>query len=223
MNKGKYVFAQLMSLIDSKDFAKCVARYQGNYRVRSFTCWHQFLCMSFGQLTYRDSLRDIVLCLASQQKKLYHLGISQGVKKSTLADANESRDWRIYADFAQILIRKARKLYEHSSHTAIELAHVVYALDSTTIELCLNVFWWAKFRKHKAAIKLHTLLDVKCQYLTNNFEAEALQLAILYLNRWKVEIFFKWIKQNLKIKSFWGESPNAVKTQIWIAYAPLCW
>lgn len=266
--------------------------------------------------------------LASQQKKLYHFGISQGVKKSTLADANESRDWRIYADFAQILIRKARKLYEHSSHTAIELAHVVYALDSTTIELCLNVFWWAKFRKHKAAIKLHTLLDVKCQipcfihisdgathdlnvldilefeadafyvmdrgyvdfkrlyhihqsgayfvvraknnlafirlyshqvdketglrcdqiiklknyyasqdypehlrrvkfydkehnqtyvYLTNNFEAEALQLAILYQNRWKVEIFFKWIKQNLKIKSFWGESPNAVKTQIWIA------
>lgn len=328
MNKGKYVFAQVMALIHSEEFSRCVNAYQGNYRVRSFSCWHQFLCMSFGQLTHRESLRDIVVCLNAQSSKLYHLGLTQGVKRSTLADANEKRDWRIYADLAQRLIAKARRLYGADMETAIELDHVIYALDSSTIELCLNVFWWAKFRKHKAAIKLHTLLDVKCQipcfihitegsvhdvnvldilefevdafyvmdrgyvdwtrlyhihqagayfvirakdnlafkriyshpvdkttglkcdqtirlenfyaaknypvhlrrvkyydkehqqtyvYLTNHFEAPALQIAILYLNRWKVEIFFKWIKQHLKIKTFWGESPNAVKTQIWIA------
>lgn len=328
MNKGKYVFAQIMSLIHSEEFAKYVSRYKGNHRVRSFNCWHQFLCMSFGQLTHRESLRDIVLCLQSHEKKLYHLGLAYGVKKSTLADANEKRNWRIYADLAQFLIGKARKLYGSSNDTAIELDNVVYALDASTIELCLSVFWWAKFRRHKGAIKLHTLLDVKCQipcfihitagsvhdvnvldilefeagafyvmdrgyidwtrlyqlhqagaffviraknnlafrriyshpvdlstglrcdqtiklknhyackdypvhlrrvkfydkehdqnyvYLTNHFEAPALQISILYLNRWKVEIFFKWIKQHLKIKTFWGQSDNAVKTQIWIA------
>lgn len=328
MNKGQYVFAQLMSLINPKEFAKCVDKYKGNYRVRTFNCWQQFLCMSFGQLTHRESLRDIVICLQAQQNKLYHLGITHGVKKSTLADANETRDWRIYAEFAQILITQARQLYGPCDETSIELDNAVYALDATTIELCLSVFWWAKFRKHKAAIKLHTLLDVKCEipcfihitdglthdvnvldvlefepgafyvmdrayidwgrlykihkagayfvirakdnlafrrlyshpvdkatglrcdqtiklksyyaakdypdylgrikyydkehdqtyvYLTNHFEAEALQIVILYINRWKVEIFFKWVKQHLRIKSFWGESPNAVKTQIWIA------
>jgi hypothetical protein len=328
MNKGKYVFAQMMSLIHSEEFARLVEKYDGNYRVRSFNCWNQFLCMSFGQLTHRESLRDIVLCLQSHEKKLYHLGLSNGVKKSTLADVNEKRDWRIYADLAQSLISRARKFYSPSDETAIELANVVYALDASTIELCLSVFWWAKFRRHKGAIKLHTLLDVKCHipcfihitaasvhdvnvldvlefevdafyvmdrgytdwtrlyqlhqagaffviraknnlafqrvyshpvdkstglrcdqtiklknhyaskdypshlrrvkfydkeheqhyvYLTNHFEAPALQIAILYLNRWKVEIFFKWIKQHLKIKTFWGESHNAVKTQIWVA------
>lgn len=328
MNQGKYVFAQLMDLINHKEFTKSVDKYDGNYRVRKFTCWHQFLCMSFGQLTNRESLRDTVVCLQAHKNKLYHLGLTKGVSKSTLADANEGRDWRIYAEFAQILIKQARQLCQGDQEMSIELDNVVYALDATTIELCLNVFWWAKFRKHKAAVKLHTLLDVKCEipcfihitdgtvhdvnvldilefeanafyvmdrgyidwhrlynihlagayfviraknnlafariyshevdkstglrcdqtirltghyavkdypehlrrvkyydeehdqtyvYLTNHFEAPALQITILYINRWKVEIFFKWIKQHLRIKKFWGESPNAVKTQIWIA------
>ncbi|MEM1326112.1 MAG: IS4 family transposase [Bacteroidota bacterium] len=328
MNKGKYVFAQVMSIAHREAFSRCVKRYNGNHRIRTFSCWQQFLCMSFGQLTHRESLRDTVLCLSSHQDKLYHLGLKQRVKKSTLADANEQKDWRIYADFAQVLIRKARRLYRDSALSAIELDNVVYALDSTTIDLCLNVFWWAKFRKTKAAIKLHTLLDIKCEipvfiditaaaihdvnvldilefepkafyvmdkgyidfkrlytlrqagaffvirakanlafrrlyshsvdkstglrcdqtirlaghyskkyypkhlrrikyydqkhqkhyvYLTNHFEAPTLQIAILYINKWKVEIFFKWMKQHLRIKSFWGESDNAVKTQIWIA------
>lgn len=328
MNQGKYVFAQLMSLADHNEFAKCVSRYNGNYRVRDFTCWHQFLCMSFGQLTQRESLRDTVTCLLAHNAKLYHMGLTAGVRKSTLADANETRSWQIYADFAQVLILEARQLYQGDHETGIELDNVVYALDSSTVELFLEVFWWAKFRKHKAAIKLHTLLDVKCEipcfihitdglvhdvnvldllefepfavyvmdrgyvdwarlfrihqagayfvirakdnlaservysapvdkstglqcdqtirltghyarkdyplhlrrikyydkehdqtyvYLTNHFEAPPLQIAILYVNRWKVELFFKWIKQHLRIKRFWGESPNAVKTQIWIA------
>jgi hypothetical protein len=328
MNQGKYVFAQLMSLINHKEFTKYVDKYGGNYRVRNFSCWHQFLCMSFGQLTNRESLRDTVICLQAPENKLYHLGLTKGVKKSTLADANETRDWRIYAEFAQVLIKQARLLCQADEQMAIELDNVVYALDATTIELCLEVFWWAKFRKHKAAVKLHTLLDVKCElpcfihitdgtvhdvnvldviefeaeafyvmdrgyvdwarlykmylagayfvirakdnlafervyshkvdkstglrcdqtirltgfyaakdypqhlrrvkyydkehdqtyvYLTNHFEAPSLQIAVLYVNRWKVEIFFKWVKQHMRIKKFWGESPNAVKTQIWIA------
>ena len=328
MNSGKYVFSQVMSLVNPKEFSRFVSKYQGDYKVKTFSCWHQFLCLSFGQLSHRESLRDIVTCLQAQGSKLYHLGISHGVRKSTLADANENRDWRIYAEFALVLIQRARKLYEGQNETGIELDNVVYALDSTTIELCLDVFWWAKFRRHKAAIKLHTLLDVKCEipcfihltdglthdvnvldllvfeaeafyvmdrgyldfkhlynihqakayfiirakenlsfqrvyshpvdkttgvlvdqtirlkgfyankdypahlrrvkyydkehgvtyvYLTNNFEVPALQVAVLYLNRWKIEIFFKWIKQHLKIRTFWGESQNAVKTQIWIA------
>lgn len=328
MNQGKYVFSQLMSLVNPKDFARCVDKYQGDHRVKTFSCWHQFLCMSFGQLTHREGLRDLVSCLEAHERKLYHLGLTHGVKRSTLSDANEIRDWRIYADFAQVLIRQARQDFQLETDTAIELDNVVYALDSTTIELCLDVFWWAKFRRHKAAIKLHTLLDVKCElpcfihitdglvhdvnvldlipleedafyimdrgyidwkrlhrihragaffvirakdnlaferlysrpvdkesglrcdqtirlqnyyarqdypdhlrrikfydpehdqtyvYLTNNFEAPTLQIVILYVNRWKIELFFKWMKQHLKIKSFWGESPNAVKLQIWIA------
>ena len=328
MNKGKYVFAQLMSLINHKEFTNYVDKYGGNYRVRNFSCWHQFLCMSFGQLTNRESLRDVVTCLQAHEHKLYHFGLTNGVKRSTLANANEKRDWRIYADFAQVLIEQARQLCQPERDLAIELNNVVYALDATTIELCLDVFWWAKFRKHKAAVKLHTLLDVKCEipcfihitqgtvhdvnvldimefeaeafyvmdrgyldwkrlyqihqkeayfvirakknlafkrvysrqvdkttglrcdqtirltghyahndypeylrrikyydetkdkiyvYLTNHFEAPSMQIVILYVNRWKVEIFFKWIKQHLRIKRFWGETPNAVKTQIWIA------
>lgn len=328
MNRGKYVFAQLMSLIDPNDFRRCVIRYQGDHRVRQFTCWHQFLCLSFGQLTHRESLRDVITCLKAHESKLYHLGLSHGVSRTTLADANEQRDWHIYADFAQILIQRARVLYAGAVLEEIELDNTIYALDSTTIDLCLEVFWWAKFRKHKAAVKLHTLFDIRCQipcfihitdglchdvnvldilefesgafyvmdrgyldwirlhrihqqgaffvtrakknlafervysysvdkacglrcdqtirlknfyasteypdhlrrikyydkeqnrtfvFLTNNFEAEALQITLLYRYRWQIELFFKWVKQHLRIKVFWGESPNAVKTQIWVA------
>jgi hypothetical protein len=329
MNKGKYVFSQVMSLIDHNEFNKCVERYGGSFRVRQFSCWHQFLSLSLGQLSHRESLRDLVLCLRAHQSKLYHLGLTNGVSRSTLAEANEQRDWRIYADFAQLLIGKARTLNPQTVDLeGMELNNRLYALDSTTIDLCLEVFWWAKFRKHKAAVKLHTLLDIRCQipcfvhitdglvhdvnvldildfeadafyimdkgyldwerlfristsnaffvtrakdnlafirvyshpvdkttglmcdqtirlknhyaskdypkhlrrikyhdkelnktfvFLTNHFEAKAIEIALLYKKRWQIELFFKWIKQHLKIKVFWGESPNAVKTQIWIA------
>jgi Domain of unknown function (DUF4372)/Transposase DDE domain len=328
MNKGQYVFNQIISILPKYEFDKCVARYQGNYKVKDFTCWIQFLCMSFGQLSNRESLRDVVTCLQAHESKLYHLGIRHRVTRSTLAYTNEHRDWRIYADFAQILIVKARKLYLSDNDFGLEINNTVYALDATTIDLCLNVFWWAPFRKTKAAIKLHTLLDLRgniptfihisdgkvhdvnvldiitfeadavyvmdkgyidfkrlykieiakayfvtrakdnlafsrvyshpvdkntglrCDqtikltvaksakeypihlrrvkyydkelkkifvFLTNNFEFTALEIALLYKNRWKIELFFKWIKQHLKIKSFWGESENAVKVQVWIA------
>jgi len=328
MNKGRYVFSQLMSLVHPNEFDRFVKKYKGNYRVRSFRCWHQFICLSFGQMTHRDSLRDIVICLQSHKSKLYHLGLSKGVSRSTLSDANNTRDWRIYRDLALHLIQKARRCKGLYLDQGIDLENVVYALDSTTIDLCLNIFWWAKFRRYKGAIKLHTLLDIKCQipcfihiseglqhdvnvldiidfepnafyvmdkgytdwtrlfqihkagsffviraknnlafdriysskidkasglrcdqtirfknyqaqkdypqklrrikyydkehnktyvYLTNHFEADPIQIVILYINRWKVENFFKWIKQHLKIKTFWGETENAVKTQIWIA------
>lgn len=328
MNQGKYVFAQLMSLLDANEFRRCVNRYQGDHRVRQFTCWHQFLCLSFGQLTHRASLRDIVICLQAHESKLYHFGLSYGVSRSTLAEANERRDWRIYADLAQGLIQRAQTLYAGGHLEGLDFENTVYALDSTTIDLCLEVFWWAKFRKHKAAIKLHTLFDVRCQvpcfvhitdgllhdvnvldllaferdafyvmdrgyldwarlshiqqasaffvirakknlaftrvyshpvdksnglrcdqtirlanyhsalaypeylrrikyydqehkitlmFLTNNFEIKAEQVAMLYKYRWQIELFFKWIKQHLHIQVFWGESANAVKTQIWIA------
>lgn len=329
MNKGKYVFAQLMSLVHPEEFACCVEKYNGHYRVRNFSCWHQFLSLSFGQLTHRESLRDLVLCLQAHKSKLYHLGLTQGISRSTLADANEQRDWRIYADFAQVLIQKARFIQGTNLDLAeISLDNPLYALDSTTIDLCLDVFWWAKFRKHKGAIKLHTLLDIRCQipcfvhvtdglvhdvnvldllefepgafyimdrgyldwtrlfiihqanaffvtrakknfaftrqsssptdrstgiicdqlvylknqdaingypqklrrikyqdkelgktfvFITNHLEAKALEIALLYKNRWKIELFFKWIKQHLRIKVFWGETPNAVKIQIWVA------
>jgi hypothetical protein len=329
MNKGKYVFAQIMELIHPEEFDRCVSKYNGNYRVRQFSCWHQFLSLSLGQLSHRESLRDLVLCLEAHRAKLYHLGFTKGVSKSTLADANEQRDWRIYADLAQVLIRKARQMNPQTVELeGLELDNRVYALDSTTIDLCLGVFWWAKFRKHKAAVKLHTLLDIRCQvpcfihitdglvhdvnvldvldfevdafyvmdkgymdwarlfriaqsrayfvtrakdnlafvrvyshpvdksagivcdqtirlknhyaskdypkhlrrikyhdkeldktfvFLTNHFEAKAVDIAQLYKYRWQIELFFKWIKQHLKIKVFWGESANAVKTQIWVA------
>ena len=329
MNSGRLVFVQLTSYLPIKAFRRCVKRYRGNYKVQSFSCWDQFLCMAFAQLTFRESLRDIESCLRSLQGKLYSMGIRGRISRSTLADANEKRDWRIYADFAQILIHQARELYS-GDEFSLELKETIYALDSTTIDLCLSVFPWAIFRKRKGAIKLHTLLDLrgsipsfiwitygkhhdvnildelipepgsiylmdrgyidfgrlftlhlvqasfiiraksnfqfrrlyshpvdksaglKCDqtimlsgfyaskdypeklrrikfydnqqnrtlvFLTNNFTLPALTICQLYKCRWQVEIFFKWIKQHLRIKSFYGTSENAVKTQIWIAIA----
>lgn len=326
---SKLVFSQLTSHLPMKAFRRCVDRYRGEHKVRSFSCWDQFLCMAFAQITYRESLRDIEACLRSMRGKLYHMGIRGKVSRSTLADANEKRDWRIYADFAQILIDIARKLYQGDDF-GVELVETVYALDSTTIDLCLSVFPWAIFRKTKGAIKLHTLLDLRgnipsfvwithgkvhdvnildelipepgaiyvmdrgyidfsrlytlnlsqatfitraksnfqfrrlyshpvdkstglrCDqtvvlssfypskdypgkmrrikfydseqeknlvFLTNNFVLPALTVSQLFKCRWQVEIFFKWIKQNLRIKAFYGTSANAVKTQIWIAIA----
>lgn len=328
MNEGKYVFSQIISFVDHHDFERCVERYNGNYRSRSFSCWQQFLCMAFGQLTHRESLSDTVLCLNSNPSKLYHMGIGRAVTKTTLSRANETRDWRIYADFALSLIEEARRLYGSDSQLDIELKQNVFAIDSTVIDLCLSVYSWARFRKTKAAVKLHVQLDLKnsipcfihisegrvhdvnmldlidfepegfyimdrgykdferlyrltqakaffvtraidslaftrlysspvdkqtglrCDqiirfanpkparrypdrvrrikffdadqdrtfvFLTNNFDLDPLDIARLYKHRWQIELFFKWIKQHLKIKSFWGYDPNAVKTQIWIA------
>ena len=322
------VFAQIMELIQRHEFNKCVRRYRGNYRTRHFSCWDQFLSMSFAQFSYRESLRDIEACLNAQPNKLYHMGIKGNVSISNLSRANENRDWRIYADFAQVLISQARALYEVDSEFTLDIADTVYALDSTTIDLCLSLFTWAKFRKNKGAIKLHTLLDLRgsipsfieittglvhdvnildilmpepgsyyimdrgyldferlyhlneekaffvirakknmkfrrlysnpvdkktglrCDqcvkltgiessqrypeklrrvkyydaehdrhlvFLSNQFDISALMIAELYRNRWKIELFFKWIKQHLKIKAFLGTSANAVKTQVWIA------
>jgi hypothetical protein len=328
MNSGKTIFSQLMDFVSLYEFRQCVQRYDGNYKIKSFSCWDQFLCMAFAQLTYRESLRDIQACLRAAQAKLYHLGIRGRVSRNTLAHANQVRDWRICADFAQILIGKARKLYA-SEPFGVELEHSVYALDSTTIDLCLSLFPWAQFRKRKAAVKLHTLLDlrgsipsvvivtsgkvhdvrildqlpiesgaiyildrgyidfgrlysihqaaaffvtraknnfrfqrlysqpvsseaVRCDqiilprnfyarrdyrsklrriryidpetqkqlvFLTNNFTLPAVTIAALYRCRWQVELFFKWIKQHLRIKAFYGTTENAVKTQIWVAIA----
>jgi hypothetical protein len=328
MNEGKYVFSQIISFVDHHDFERCVERYNGNYRSRSFSCWQQFLCMAFGQLTHRESLSDTVLCLNSNTSKLYHMGIGRAVTKTTLSRANETRDWRIYADFALSLIEEARRLYGSDSQLDIELKQNVFAIDSTVIDLCLSVYSWARFRKTKAAVKLHVQLDLKnsipcfihisegrvhdvnmldlidfepegfyvmdrgykdferlyrltqakaffvtrainslaferlysspvdkqtglrCDqiirfanpkparrypdklrrikffdadqdrtfvFLTNNFDLAPLDIARLYKHRWQIELFFKWIKQHLKIKSFWGYDPNAVKTQVWIA------
>jgi hypothetical protein len=328
MHVGKAVFAQLMEWIHPEQFRRCVTRYHGNYKIRSFSCWDQFLAMAFAQVTYRESLEDIEVCLRSRRDQLYHLGFrSSVVAHSTLADANSTRDWRIYADLAQILIARARKLYVQEP-LGIELDQTVYALDSTTIDLCLSLFPWARFRSTKAAVKLHTLLDVRgpiptmiaisegkladvrildelipepgafyvmdrayvdferlyrftlalaffvtrtksgvqlnrlesrpvdrttgvrsdhivwlttpqsvahyperlrrvsyrdpedgkvLVFLTNNFDLPALAIAHLYKLRWRVELFFKWIKQNLRIKHFFGTTDNAVKTQVWIA------
>jgi len=327
MNSGKSIFAQLMDFLPSKAFRRCVKRYQGDYKLKTFSCWDQFLCMAFAQLTYRESLRDIEACLRAQQTKLYHLGIRGQVSRNTLAHANSVRDWRIYADFAQVLITRARVLYADDSF-GVELAQTVYALDATTIDLCLALFPWAVFRKHKGAVRLHTLLDLRgnlptvviithgkvhevnildllsfeagafyvmdrayvdfarlyklhlasaffvtrakkrfdfqrhysqpvdratgviCDqiitlvnpvprqgypeklrriryrdaltnqhlaFLTNNFSLPPLTIAQLYRSRWQVELFFKWIKQHLRIKNFYGTSENALRTQIWIA------
>lgn len=327
MNSGKSIFSQLMDFLPAYEFRQCVERYQGNYKLKSFSCWDQFLCMAFAQLTYRESLRDIEACLRAQQTKLYHLGIRGQVSRNTLAHANSVRDWRIYADFAQVLITRARALYLDDNF-GVELAQTVYALDATTIDLCLALFPWAEFRKHKGAVKLHTLLDLRgniptvviithgkvhevnildqlsfeagafyvmdrgyldfarlyklhlasaffvtrarkrfdfqrlysqpvnratgviCDqivtlvnpvprkgypeklrriryldvqtqkrlvFLTNNFSLPPLTIAQLYRSRWQVELFFKWIKQHLRIKKFYGTSMNALKTQIWIA------
>jgi len=327
MHAGRPVFAQLMDFLPLPEFRRCVARYQGEYKVRGFSCLDQFLCLAFAQLTYRESLRDIETCLRAMQPKLYHLGIRGRVARSTLADANETRDWRIAADFAQVLIQIAKPLYA-TDPFGVELAATVYAFDSTTIDLCLALFPWARFRQHKGAIKLHTLLNLRgsipeflaisdgklhdvnaldlllpipgayyvvdrgyldfarlfrfqqagaffvtraksnlqaarryshpvdkttglgCEqtivltgpqtatlyplplrrirytdpdtgkrlvFLTNDFTLPALTITQLYKARWQVELFFKWIKQHLRIKAFYGTSANAVKTQVWIA------
>ena len=327
MYTGKTVFSQVMDYLPMHEFRKCVDRYNGNYHTSSFSCLDQYLCMTFAQLTYRESLRDIEACLRSRKEKLYHLGIRGRVSRSTLAEANEKRDWRMYADFCQILISQARSLYADEDF-GLELKETAYALDSTTIDLCLSLFPWASFRKHKAAVKMHTLLDLRgnipsfieitegtlhdvnildilipepgsfyimdrgyldferlyvlsqllaffvtrakknnkfrriyshpvdrtdglrCDqtimlvtpkslasypeklrrvkyfdadrkkqfvFLTNNFVLPALTIATLYKCRWQIELFFKWIKQHLRIKAFYGTSISAVKTHIWIA------
>jgi len=327
MHLGKTVFTQVMEWVHPEQFRRCVVRYQGNYKVSHFSCWEQFLAMGFAQMTFRESLADIEICLRSRGRQLYYLGFQSSIAHSTLADANATRDWRIYADLAEGLIRRARKLYAHES-LEVELEHTIYALDSTTIDLCLSLFPWARFRSTKAAIKLHTLLDVRgpiptmisisegkqadvqildeliiepgafyvmdrgyidfqrlfrfvlasaffvtrtkagiqlnrlesrpvdrncglrsdhivwlvspqsivhypdrlrrvsyrdpedgkvLVFLTNNFDLPALVIAQLYKLRWRVELFFKWIKQNLRIKHFFGTRDNAVKTQVWIA------
>jgi hypothetical protein len=327
MNAGKSIFSQLTDFLPWTQFQECVARYRGDYKLKSFSCWDQFLCMAFAQLTYRESLRDIEACLRANQAKLYHMGIRGHVSRNTLANANSVRDWRIYADFAQVLISQARELYRHDDFS-LTLQETVYALDTTTIDLCLSLFPWAYFRKRKGAVKLHTLLDLRgniptviiithglihdvnildqltfetgafylmdrayldfprlhrlhlasaffvtrarkrfdCRrlysasvdrqtgilcdqivrltnpvpsagypdklrriryfdsqqqrrliFLTNNFTLPPLTVAHLYRSRWQVELFFKWIKQHLRIRKFYGTSENALKTQIWIA------
>src|SRR5450755_199314 len=327
MHNGRFIFSELISHLPHEEFQKCVARYDDDSQPRTFSHWDQYLTMAFAQLTYRESLRDIEACLRSVTGKLYHLGIRSKVARTTLADANESRDWRIFADFVQVLIRIARPLYA-ADPIGVDLDHSVYALDSTTIDLCLSLFPWAKFRQHKGAVKMHTLLDLhgniptfiritdgkvhdvnildeispeagafyvmdrgyidferlyvftlssaffvvrtkqnvvlqrrysrpvdkslglrsdhtviltaiesvkaypdalrrvryfdaetnqRLGFLTNNFSLPAITIAQIYKCRWQVELFFKWIKQHLRIKAFFGTSENAVKTQIWIA------
>ena len=327
MNSGRTVFSQLIEHLPEKEFQKCVARYHGDSNFRGFSCWDQLLTMAFAQLTYRESLRDIESCLRALQSKLYHMGFRGKVSRSTLADANESHDWRIFADFAQGLIATARPLHA-CDLMGVDLDQSLYALDSTTIDLCLSLFPWAKFRQRKAAVKMHTLLDLhgniptfirvtsgavhdvnildeimpeagafyvmdrayidfqrlfvftlssaffvvrtksnlllerryshpvdkssgvlsdqtvilssvesataypdplrkvnyfdaernkRLKFLTNNFTLPARTIADIYRQRWQVELFFKWIKQHLRIKAFYGTSENAVKTQIWIA------
>jgi IS4 transposase len=327
MNSGRTIFSQIMDYLPAYEFRQCVERYSGNYKIKSFACWDQFLSMAFAQFTYRESLRDIQVCLRAAKQKTYHMGIRGKISRNTLAHANQTRDWRIYADFAQTLIKKARLLYAGDSF-GIELEQTIYALDSTTIDLCLSLFPWAVFRKRKGAVKLHTLLDLrgniptvafitsgkvhevniidklsieagaiyimdrgyldyarlynihqsaayfvtraksnfsfqrlysqridkaaglKCDqvitlrgyyskkdyperlrriayydekqnkklvFLTNNFTLPALTITELYRKRWQIELFFKWIKQHLRIKAFYGTSENAVKTQVWIA------
>lgn len=327
MFDGQFVFAQLMDFLPRREFNACVERYGGHRRGRGFSCRDQFLCLGFAQLTFRESLRDVETCLRALGSKLYHVGFRGRVSRSTLADANRAHDWRIYADFAQVLIRRARRLYAREP-LAVDLQQTVYALDSTTIDLCLSLFPWARFRRRKGAVKLHTLLDLRgnipcfvhvshgktpdvtvldqlpiepaafyvmdrgfvdfarlhrftaaaaffvtrgkrnldCTrrarrpvdratglrsdqtivlagpkssrlypdplrrvafydeenqrrlvFLTNNFALPALTIARLYKCRWQVELFFKWIKQHLRIKAFYGTTENAVKTQVWIA------
>jgi Domain of unknown function (DUF4372)/Transposase DDE domain len=328
MNQGKYIFSQLIGLISYKQFQTLVTRHNGEYKVRDFSCWKQFLCMAFGQLTHRESLSDTLMCLKANTHKLYHLGIGELVANSTLTRANENRSCLIYQDFAMLLIKEAKQLYLGDDGLEVQLKNNVFAIDATTIDLCLSTFCWATFRSTKGGIKLHTQLDLKTSipefilfstasvhdvnvldvisfeansfyimdrgyvdyrrlyrihlcnaffvtrakdnmnyrrlyshpvdktkgviydqtimlngyyaakdypekirrikfydeqtgkvliFLTNNFHLAATEVAQLYKHRWKIELFFKWIKQHLKIKSFWGHSENAVKTQVWIA------
>ena len=328
MNQGKYIFSQIIELVSHKQFQALVKRYDGDYKVKEFSCWKQFLCMAFGQLTHRESLSDTMMCLKANTEKMYHLGIGDLVAKSTLSKANENRPYKIYEGLAMILIQQAKYLYIEDNELEVPLKNNVFAIDSTTIDLCLSTFYWATFRSNKGGIKLHTQLDLKtsipafilfstasvhdvnvldiisyetnsfyvmdrgyvdnkrlykiCQsdaffvtrakdnmdyrrlyshpvnkskgvlcdqtimlngyyaakdypqkmrrikfydqengktlvFLSNNFHLDAAEIAQLYKHRWKIELFFKWIKQHLKIKSFWGQSENAVKTQVWIA------
>src|SRR6266403_181787 len=258
MYTGKTLFAQLMDFLPWTTFARIVERYGGDRYVKSLRCAEHFRVMAFAQLTYRESLRDIEACLSAQASKLYHMGFREPIRRSTLSDANEARDWRIYADFAQVLIRQARELYAVESF-GVEVTETAYALDSTTIDLCLSVFPWASFRATKAAVKMHTLLDLRgaipsfihisdqtialngyysqqhypdhlrrirfrdagsskmLVFLSNQFALPATTVCALYKARWQVELFFKWVKQHLRIKRFYGTSENAVKSQIWIA------
>lgn len=328
MNAGKYVFAQVTSFLSANEFIKHVGQYQGNFKIHHFSCWNQLMCMVFGQLSNCDSLTDLAVGLKAQRKKWYHLGMGTGVSKSNLGHANEHRDWRIFADFAYKLIAEAMVLCRNNSDVLRSIKGNVYAVDSTTIDLCLDVFWWAEFRKHKGAIKLHTQFDIKASiptfiditdglthdvnfldkliyeigafyvadkgyvdferlytihqaqaffvtrakdnmnyrriysaksnrdkgvmcdqtimlngfysvqdypeklrrvkyydkdtgnefdFITNNFKVPALQVALLYKHRWSIELFFKWIKQHLRIKTFWGYSENAVRVQVYSA------
>lgn len=328
MFTGKYVFAQLMSLVSSTSFQTLVNRHSGDYKVKEFSCWKQFLCMAFGQLSHRESITDTMMCLNANANKIYHLGIGKIVAVSTLTRANETRSYKIYEELAMLLIKEAKQLYIKENKLEIELKENVFAIDATTIDLCLTTFFWATFRSTKAGIKLHTQIDLKTAipefiyfsnasvhdvnaldfisiqansfyvmdrgyvdykrlyrihqsnaffvtrakdnmnyrrlyshakdtnkgitfdqtimlnnhyaskfypgklriikfkddvsgltliFLTNNFHLKATDIALLYKSRWDIEMFFKWIKQHLKIKSFWGQSENAVKTQIWIA------
>ncbi len=328
MNGGKYVFSQIMDLVSSTSFQTLVTRHKGAYKVKEFSCWKQFLCMAFGQITHRESLSDTLLCLKANAHKLYHLGIGELVATSTLTRANENRSYHIYEELAMLLIKQAKQLYLGNNDLELQLKNNVFAIDATTIDLCLSTFYWATFRSTKGGIKLHTQLDLKTSipefilfstasvhdinvldvisfeansfyimdrgyvdykrlykihqcdaffvtrtkdnmnyrrlyshtvdktkgvfcdqtimlngyyaakdypgkmrrikfydeetgkvliFLTNNFRLTALEITQLYKHRWKIELFFKWIKQHLKIKSFWGHSENAVKTQVWIA------
>jgi len=328
MHQGKYIFSQIMGLISHKVFNRCVSKYKGDYKSKHFTCYKQFLCMAFGQLTHRESLSDTIICLQAHADKLYHLGIGKAIVKSTLSNANESRDYRIFQLMAMVLIEEAKALYVGDSDLEVELKNQVFAIDATVIDVCLSAFSWAKFRSTKGGIKVHVQLDLKtaipefihittarvhevnildqitferdsfyvldrgytafdklytiheagaffiirakdnlhfsrvasqpvskadgvlCDqiirlcgfysrkdyparlrrikfhdaennrtliFLSNNFQLKATEIAQLYKHRWKIELFFKWIKQHLKIKSFWGRSENAVKVQIWIA------
>jgi hypothetical protein len=328
MNRGKYIFSQIIGLISHKKFHTLVRHHKGDYKVKDFTCWKQFLCMAFGQLTHRESLSDTILCLKANADKMYHLGIGEVVAKSTLSTANENRSYLIYEQLAIMLIKEAKQLYLKDDDLEVQLQGNVFAIDATTIDLCLSTFYWATFRSTKAGIKLHTQIDLKTSipafilfsaasvhdvnvldfisfeansfyimdrgyvdykrlyrvhlsnaffvtrakdnmnyrrlyshpkdkskgvlydqtimlnnhyaakdypakmrrikfvdeqtgkvlvFLTNNFHLQATEVAQLYKHRWKIELFFKWIKQHLKIKSFWGHSENAVKTQVWIA------
>jgi hypothetical protein len=328
MNSGKYVFSQIMDLVSSTSFQTLVNRYKGDYKIKEFSCWKQFLCMAFGQLTHRESLTDTLMCLKANAHKMYHLGIGEVVANSTLSKANENRSYQIYQDLAMLLIKEAKELYLNDDDLEVSLKGNVFAIDATTIDLCLSTFYWATFRSTKGGIKLHTQIDLKTSipefilfsnasvhdvnaldyicfeansfyimdrgyvdykrlykihsadaffvtrakdnmnyrrlyshpkdknngvlydqtvmlnnhyaskdypeklrrikfkdevtgkelvFLSNNFQLKATEIAQLYKHRWKIELFFKWIKQHLKIKTFWGQSENAVKTQVWIA------
>ena len=212
MYTGQLIISQVTEHLPMHKFRPCVQSYQGERYVKRFRCFGQYISMAFAQLTYWESLRDIEACLRAHQSKLYHMCIRSRVVRSTPCYANEQRDWRIYADFAQALIRIARPLYAEED-LGLELDNTVYALDASTIDLCLSIFPWGLFRSTKSAVKLHTLLDLR----GNNFTIPAQTVADLYRYRWQVELFFKWIKPHLRIKSFFGMSENAVKTQMWIA------